>query len=414
MRIGYLVSQYPSPSHTFVRREVRALRGLGLEVDTFSVRGGESLSEDDHAEEVRTCYLKTAGPAALAASVVATLAMRPTRWRAALASALRLRLPGATNALRSIAYFVEAMHLARELHRRGVTHLHNHFANPASHVGLAAAQYLGIGWSMTVHGLTDLAGPLTPLLDRKIEAARFVLAVTHAGRDQAVRAAGERHADRVHVVRCGIEVDRLPPVRRRPPGLGEPLVILSVGRLAPEKGHVGLVEAFAAAVRRGVHAKLVLIGGGPEEARIRAAIAARGVADRVELRGSQPEPVVLDAMARAHLFALSSFVEGLPVVLMEALALELPVVAPAINGIPELVRHEDTGLLFEAGNWDALTDGLVRLARDPELAARLAAAGRLRVLSEFDVRRAVVPLARLFGAAHAAEVSAPPQLTDGR
>ena len=199
-------------------------------------------------------------------------------------------------------------------------------------------------------------------------------------------------AAKLKVVRCGIEVDRLPPPARRPAAPGRPLEILSVGRLSPEKGQVGLVEAFAAAVARGLQARLVLVGGGPDEAKIRAAVAAHGLGERVELRGRQPEAAVLQAMAAADLFVLSSLMEGLPVVLMEALGMELPVIAPAITGIPELVEHGRTGLLFQAGAWDELTGRLLELAADPALRARLAAAGRARVLQEFDVARAVEPL----------------------
>jgi glycosyltransferase involved in cell wall biosynthesis len=168
-----------------------------------------------------------------------------------------------------------------------------------------------------------------------------------------------------------------------------------VGRLAPEKGQVGLVEAFSLAVKRGLNARLVIIGGGPDEARIREAISAHSLPDRVVLSGRQPEAKVLEAMSRAHLFVLSSLAEGLPVVLMEALALELPVVAPAIAGIPELVADGETGLLFPAGRWEELADRMGAMAADAELRTRLAAAGRARVLDEFDVARAVAPLAAL-------------------
>lgn len=396
MKIGYLVSQYPSPSHTFIRREISALRRLGLEVVTFSVRRAEALSDDDRTEESRTFYVLSEYPIAFALDVLSTLMRRPVRWLSTLWCASRLRLPGLKNLLMSLVYFAEAMRLARELERRRITHLHNHFANAASNVGLAATRYLRISWSFSVHGRSDFSGPMTPLLRPKVEACRFAVAVSHDGRERASRAAGLEHRGKIHVIRCGIEVERLPAARRTSPRDAGPLVILSVGRLSPEKGHVGLLEAFARVLERGLDARLVLMGGGPEEENIRAAAERLGVASRLDLAGAQPEQAVLAAMARAHVFALSSLVEGLPVVLMEALAMELPVIAPAINGIPELVRHEITGLLFEAGDWEALAAGILRLALDAELGRRVAAAGRELVLREFDVRRSAVPLAALF------------------
>jgi colanic acid/amylovoran biosynthesis glycosyltransferase len=393
--VGFLVSQYPAPSHTFIRREVGALRRLGLEVETFSIRPGECLSDEDRAEERRTYYVLTASWFPVARSLARALVRRPGRWMSTLRATLLLRLPGSGNLLRSFAYFAEAMRLAEELERRGVNHLHNHFANASSHVGLAACRYLGIGWSMTLHGLADFGTPFTSLLPRKIAAARFVATVTRFGQDEARRLADPGDRGKVRLVRCGIEVDRLPAPQRRPPGPGEPLVILTVGRLAPEKGQVGLVEAFSLLLDRGVNARLVIIGGGPDEGSIRAAVQSRGLADRVVLAGRQPEARVLEAMSRAHLFVLSSLAEGLPVVLMEALALELPVVAPAIAGIPELVVHGETGMLFPAGRWTELADRMADMAADPALRGRLAAAGRARVLDEFDAARAVEPLAAL-------------------
>jgi glycosyltransferase involved in cell wall biosynthesis len=389
------VSQYPAPSHTFIRREVAALRRLGLEVETFSIHPGRSLSDEDRAEEARTFTVLPGSAAALIRPLVATLLRRPGRWLAALRTAVRHSLPGPLQRLRALAYFAEGMCLAAEMDRRGITHVHSHFANPASVAGLAASRYLGIGWSVTLHGMSDFAGPMTPLLGAKLEAATFVATATEYGRDALRRAGDPRFHGKVHVVRCGVEVERLPAPARRMPGPGQPLEILTVGRLSPEKGHRGLVEAFAELVRRGVDCRLVLVGCGPEEKAIRAAVAAHGLEGRVELRGALPELAALGAMAGAHVFAISSLMEGLPVVLMEALAMELPVVAPDITGIPELVVHGETGLLYPAGEWRELADRLATLAADPGLRARLGAAGRARVLRDFDAGKAAVPLARL-------------------
>jgi glycosyltransferase involved in cell wall biosynthesis len=394
MRIGVLVSQYPAPSHTFIRREVAALRRLGIEVETFSVRPGQALSDDDRAEAARTFVVLAGSALPLARAVLAALG-RPGPWLRALATALRHALPGPLQRVKALAYFAEGLCLAAELERRGVEHLHSHFANAASVAGLVAARYLDIGWSVTVHGLSDFAGAMTPRLPEKLEDATFVASATEWGRERLRGVGGGAHDRKIHVVRCGVELSRLPAPGRRAPSAGEPLVVLNVGRLSPEKGQVGLVEAFAGLVRDGIDARLVLVGAGPQEPALRAAVAAYGLEGRVELRGAQPEAEVLAEMSRAHVFAMSSLMEGLPVVLMEALALELPVVAPAITGIPELVVDGEAGLLYPAGDWGALTARLQRLARDPALRARLAQAGRARVLREFDADAAAAPLARL-------------------
>ena len=396
MRIGYLVSHYPIPSHTFVRREIAALRRRGLQVETFSIRPAHSLSDEDRAEEARTFYVLQRPWLEMAASLAVTFARRPGRFLSVWRATMRHRLPGARTFLLSLAYFVEAMRLAREVERRGVTHLHNTFANPASHVGLAVSRYLGIPWSIALHGLGDFDGPATPLLREKVAASAFVVSATDYGRGQAMRLSDPAHWDRIHVVRCGLEAGALPSPAARWPGPGERIQVLSVGRLSPEKGQSGLVEAFARAVRQGLDAHLVLVGGGPDEARVRAAVSAHGLEGRVELRGAQPEAAVLEAMSRAHVFALSSLMEGLPVVLMEAMALRLPVIAPAIAGIPELVVHGETGCLFTVGRWDELAARLGEVAADAALRARMVESARARLLPEFDVDQSAARLERLF------------------
>lgn len=398
MKVAYVVSRYPAISHTFIRREIAALRRRGVDVDTFSIRRGEARSDADR-RELETTFVVLDRASGVAVSVVRTFVRRPWRWTKALGATLRERLHGPGGLLRACAYFAEGMHLASEIERRGVARVHNHFVNPAAAAGLAAARYLGLPWSCTVHGLSDLAGPTTVLLPARAEAAAFVASATHYGRAQVLRVVPPALWDRVHVVRCGIEPATIPRVASRRVGrAGEPLRILCVGRLAPEKGHLGLLAAFHAVVEAGIEARLTILGDGPERARIEAEIRARGLDDRVELPGAASEEEVFAAMSRSDVFAMSSLMEGLPVVLMEALATELAVVAPAVGGIPELVGHGETGLLYEAAHWPALGERLITLARDPELRERLGRAGRKRVLADFDVDRCVEPLAVLFGA----------------
>ena len=398
MKVGVLVSRYPAPSHTFIRREVAALRELGLAVETFSVRPGECLSEEDRREQAGTFTILPGSAVTLAWPLLQTFLKRPGRWFTALRTAVRHSLPGLPHRLRALVYFAEGLRLATEMERRGVRHVHNHFANPAAVAGLVASRYLGIGWSVTLHGMSDFAGPSTPLLALRVADASFVASATEWGRDRVLQTVGPGHASKIHVVRCGVDLARLPDPTRTLRSPGEPFKVLCVGRLSPEKGHVGLIEAVADLVRRGVDCRLILIGGGPEERAIRLATAALGLENRVELQGPKPEAEVLQAMARAHVFAMSSLMEGLPVVLMEALALELPVVAPAITGIPELVSDGETGLLYPAGDWKQLATSLELLAADPGLRVRLGRAGRERVLRDFDARTAAVPLARLLNA----------------
>lgn len=398
VRVAYLVSRYPAVSHTFIRREVAALRDRGLEVRTFSVRrpaDSEVLSPDDRAERDRTLYLLPTSAWRLAFAHLRMLARRPRAYAGTLALAQRHRPAGARAALWALFHFVEAVLLADALDRGGVTHLHVHFGNAGGTVGFLATRLVRVGFSQTLHGHADFHGPFEPQLGDKIAASRFTACVSQFGRSQALLRSDPEAWDRVRVVRCGVALGRFPRRAAEPPG--PPWVVASVGRLAPEKGHMVLLRAVARLAARDVDVRLVLVGEGPERGRIERETARLGLEGRVEMRGALPEPQVRAVLEQAHAFALGSFVEGLPVVLMEAMAIGVPVVAPRITGIPELVEHGRTGFLYACGADDELASALERVLVDRATAASLAEEGRRKVVRDFDVRLTVAPLLDAFG-----------------
>ncbi len=295
------------------------------------------------------------------------------------------------------------MLLAEELEARGITHLHNHFANASATVGYLASRHLSLPWSLTLHGSVEFDHPSRELLPEKIEHATFVACASHYVRSQAMRTVPMALWNKLALVRCGVPLDRC-PTRQAPPRRGR-LRIVSVGRLAPEKGQLGLLEALRGALDAGVDAELSLVGDGPMRAALEARADAFGLRDRCDFVGRCSEDEVLRRVARADVFALASFMEGLPVALMEAMALGVPVVAPSVAGIPELVEPNETGLLFPTGDFDALARCLIRLWRDPALGAQLAQAGRERVLEEFTAPSVAAPLIRLLRRSHGAPES---------
>ena len=397
MRIAYLTSQYPAPSHTFIRREVHALRDRGVDIDTFSIRRPPSSSAPaDRKDTDSTWYVLPAKPWRLLASHAWGFSQRPSAYLATLALALRHRVPGWHGFVWGVFYFVEAIVLSRELHRREIGHIHNHFANAAATVGLLASRYLGASWSLTLHGSSEFDYPAGPVLPDKIRAADFVACASHFMRAQGMRLVEPEHWGKMFIARCGVDLAAIPP-RDYARDRGS-TTIVSVGRLAPEKGQLGLLEAVANLKNRGAEVELVLVGDGPEKARVLAAIERLSLGGHCRLLGRLPEDEAIAAISRADIFALSSFIEGLPVVLMEALALEVAAVAPGVAGIPELVEQEKTGLLFPPGDWPALERCLQRLVDDPDLRVALGQAGRRRVEIEFDIRRAVEPLRAQFDA----------------
>jgi glycosyltransferase involved in cell wall biosynthesis len=396
MAIGYLVSSYPAVSHTFVRREVTELRRRGAEIHTFSVRrprAADLVGAADREELARTWHILPVRAAELLRAHLRMLAARPAAYASTLVRALRHRTPGLRALRYALFYFAEAVRLADELERRGVSHLHSHFSNSGATVGLLAAALLGIDWSLTLHGSADLDGATRPLLGQKIEAARFVACASQYLRSQAWRAVSPDCWERIFVSRCGIDLgDFRPPAQGARGPAGGPLRILCVGRLAPEKGHRGLLEALAQLLAGGVDARLCILGEGPERAALEARCGELSLGERVSLPGSTDEAGVVRALHAADVFALSSLMEGLPVVLMEAMACGVPVVAPRLCGIPELVEDGRSGLLYTPGAWDELAAALRRLAGSPELQQALALAGRSRVEADHAIARAVLPL----------------------
>ncbi len=424
MKIAYLSSQYPAPSHTFIRREVEALRRRGLDIATFSIRRPdphEVISLADQQSLATTWYVLPNSPLNVLCNNLSCFLRRPVAYFWTLTQTLKHRLPGLKGLLWSYFYFLEAMLLAEQFEARQIQHLHTHFANPAANVGLAISRYLGITWSLTLHGPRDFDDSLAILLAEKVAACQFVACATQFGCAQTMRLTPPSEWHKLFVSRCGLELDKFPQQsswervfpRELPrdeekaagnqtgdrgnfPPQQHRLQILCVARLAPDKGQVGLLQAFALAVAQGMEADLVLIGGGPDEARIRATISEYRLDARVRMLGVQPESVVFETMLKSDFLVLASFAEGLPVVLMEALFLKLPTIAPMINGIPELIEHERTGLLFIAGDWPQLADRMVTMAQDADLRARLATAGYQKVIEEFNIDHVVIPLYQHF------------------
>jgi len=394
--LAFLTSQYPAATHTFIQREVQALRDLGWTIDTFSVRSPDPAwppGEADSAEEAQTFYILRQSPAAILGAQVAAFFGNPARYLRTLGLALSHRAPGARGLFLALAHFAESAVLARELKRRRIAHLHNHFANSAATVGLLATRMLGIGWSFTMHGISETDYPAGLMLGRKIEAADMVACVSLFGRAQAMRLVGPEHWDKLTIVRCGIPFDRLPQ-----PGTktGHAPTIICVGRLSPEKGQAGLLRAFASLRTSNSNAKLKLVGDGPDRETLEALAREMGVTEAVTFTGRLSEDDTLAQIAQSDLLVLSSFMEGLPIVLMEAMALGVPVVASRVAGIPELVEDGSTGLLFAPSDWDGLKACMERLLGDGTLQAEIAERARKKVAEEFDVRGSAKVLAGLF------------------
>lgn len=400
MRLAYLVSRYPLVSHTFILREVQALRRMGMTIDTYTVRrAAELLSDEDREESLRTRALVPPRAADLLAAHLRALTKRPRRYASTLRLALALSAPGARALLWQVFYFGEAVLMWESCARNGTRHIHAHHANVASDVALLASHLGGRGWSwsFTMHGPTELFDVRAHRVAEKVERAHFVACVSEYARSQLMGLVGTREWEKLRVVRCGLDPARFAPVERA--GREHPREILNVGRVVPVKGQALLLRAVAELARAGVDARLTLVGEGPQLPELEALADRLGIARRVEFAGAVGQGEIAAYYAHADVFAMPSFAEGLPVVLMEAMATGLPVVASRITGIPELVEEGVSGLLVAPGRLDELIAALARLLREPaERRVQMGSAGRARVESEFAVDRTAAELRALFEA----------------
>lgn len=398
LRVAYLVSRYPAVSHTFILREVRLLDAEGVDVHVASINGPDrpaaALTAEELEETEQTWYVKRAGALGAVRAHLTTLVVSPFAYLRGLFAAIRLAGVSAPALLKHLGYFVEAVMVGEWMQRGSLTHLHVHFATPAATVGLIAARTFPIDFSMTVHGPDEFDDVRGYHLREKVEAARFVCCIGKYARSQMMRLVPRSEWPKFEVAPLGVDPSAFAP---RPAAVpGQPFEVLCVGRLVPAKGQAILIGAIAQLVRAGRSVRLRLVGDGPDRAALERDVAARGLQTHVLFDGALNADAVRVRYAQADAFALASFAEGIPVVLMEAMSLEIPVVATTITGIPELIRPGIDGLLVPPSDEDAMAQALMTLMDDPQIAGFLTRSARQRILNRFNIGPNVAHLARVF------------------
>ena len=385
MRLAYLCNLYPAVSHSFVRREIEAVERAGNKVHRFSVRGARPDLKDpaDRGEAERTEVVLGQGVIRLILAALILLLSRPARTLHAIGTARRLSAAGVKSKVRHLAYWLEAAWVVRRLDGLRVEHLHAHFGtNPAAVAAIAHA-WGGPPFSFTVHGPDEFDAPVSLSLRAKIEAASFVAAISDYGQSQLMRWSSPDDWAKMGVVRCGLDRDFL----NATPSLvqADSTEFLCVGRLSAQKG-LPLLIAACDRLRAGEERfTLTIVGDGEMRDWLQADIARRNLGAIIALAGIRTAAEIRDHLERCRAFVLPSFAEGLPVVIMEALALRRAVISTAIAGIPELV-DDSCGWLIPAGSEEALADAMRAAlhASSDELSAK-GAVGRDRVQRMHDV-----------------------------
>lgn len=409
-RVAYIMSRFPKLSETFVLNEMSALAAAGARVELYPLlRESCRVTHPGVDEWVRRARYEPFVSWRILKAHAHFIRHRPAAYLAVWTEVLRETWGSANFFIGALGTLPKAIRFAYDMRRRGVTHVHAHFATHPAVAALAIRRLTGIPFSFTAHG-SDLHVDRR-MLRTKVEAAAFAVTISEFNRDVIVRECGERLRDRIHVVHCGVDTDCFTP----PPAGGRsgPFRIVCVASLEEIKGHAYLVEACRLLRDRSVDFRCHLIGDGPERRRLARQIAASGLGALVHVHGGQPRPEVVRHLSAADAAVLASHPtrggkrEGIPVALMEAMAAGLPVVATAISGIPELVESGVHGWLVPSGDPGALADALERLQGDPDLRGRMGRAARRRVLHEFDLHASAARLLALIRAQSESAEAAP-------
>ncbi|MGB8298973.1 MAG: glycosyltransferase family 4 protein [Polyangia bacterium] len=364
MRIAYLVNQYPKISHVFIRREILAVEREGCEITRYSLRRtrDELIDPIDREEATKTQAVLDAGWVGLLWALVWAVSTRPAAfWRMMLLAA-RAGWRSERGLLRHAIYLAEACVLARCLKRDRIEHVHAHFGTNSTTVAMLCHELGGPSYSFTAHGPEEFDKALLLGLGDKIQRATFVAAISSFGRSQLFRRCSFRQWPKIQVVRCGVDDALLGP---DPVPIPEPRRLVSIGRLCEQKGQLLLVEAMARLHREGRAPELMLVGDGILRCEIEAAVTRNGLQKNVHILGWADSATIRRTLDESCAFVLPSFAEGLPVVIMEAMARARPVLSTFVAGIPELVVPGRNGWLVPAGSVDALADGVRQILDAP-------------------------------------------------
>jgi glycosyltransferase involved in cell wall biosynthesis len=396
-KIAYLMSRFPKISETFILFEILEMERLGFEVEVYPLlRERQPVA---HPEAMRMTGRAHFLPFLSRRIVSANLQLfrrHPSRYLRTLFGLLRGAWKNKNFFVGVLAYWPKAVAFARSMQEHGIKHMHAHFCNHPAMVALAIHRLTGIPFSFTAHG-SDLHKDRT-LLDQKVAAAAFAVTVSEFNRDVMFSACDEKLHEKIHVIRCGIDPEVFSPAQKN--GRPGALRIVCVASYEEVKGHKYLVEACGRLRDRGIDFICDLIGEGPLRPEVTHQITRMGLQDKIIMHGSKPRLEVARMMTAAHVKVLASVPtregkrEGVPVVLMEAMACGLPVISSRLSGIPELVEDGRTGILLPPGDSEALALALQKLVADPELRFKMGRAGREKVLREYNLRLSVKQLAQ--------------------
>lgn len=373
VQVAYLMTHYPRVALTFISGEIDAMERRGLSILPLALNlpvAADLTTSEAVAQQSGTHYLKSS-LWQLASAMIGTCIAHPVSMARVLALAIKSARWDVNLMMRRMAHVFYACLTARYCRTYSIRHLHAHFGQTPATIAWFACEIVNrtsarsLSWSFTIHGFQDFVDDAIARLDLKAASAKFVVCISDFTKSQLCRVTDPRHWDRFHVIRCGIDLNAFPPRAARP--IRKVPRIISVARLSPEKGHLILLRALHLLLGEGVEVELQIVGSGPFEGAIQREAELLGIRDAVTFTGELLPEDVSKSLADADIFCLPSFSEGLPVSIMEAMAVGTPVVSTWISGIPELAINEFSALTVPASNIIALAAALKRIIIDEDL-----------------------------------------------
>lgn len=394
MKIAYLVSEFPGISHTFILREIEELKKNNVEVVTISINSPKDLEKMDEKERFyynTTLYLKEE----LKKNILRYFfkIFTPQGLNIFFSTIKLNYFKGPKNLLKTIGYFLEELVLLTYLKKLKVSHVHIHFANPAASLLLPINKHTDINYSLSVHGPEIFYNTDKNLLEEKFRDALFIRGIGFFCRSQIMRFLETQQWDKIHMVPCGVD----PEIYRRSELPRNEIVnIVSVGRLTPSKGQIVILKALNRLAKKGMNFKLNIIGGGVDASLLKSYVEDNDLESHIYFLGVRSREETKEILKDMDIFTLPSFAEGIPVSLMEAMSMEIPVVSTIINGIPELIQNGENGFLVMPSDIEGLSNIFEKLILDDVLRKNIGREGRKIIKNKYNIYKSADKMVELF------------------
>jgi glycosyltransferase involved in cell wall biosynthesis len=390
-RIAYLLHRFPGITDTFIKREIRSLQKLGTEVRVISIwKPGEFETTADELSlwSADTDFILPRSTYSIARILITSVVRSPIRLLTTFLFALSTARPGIRGCVYQLFYFFEAILAAEVLRIHAVAHIHNHIGDQSGTVTMLAAKLAGIEYSITFHGWPVFFDAKYSRIKEKVQGAQFTRAISYFCRSQLMMFSECDDPSPFKIVHCGLEINKY---RYRSPRKDIKRVFC-VARLSPEKGHAFLIRALRLLIEKGHELELLLAGDGPSKEKLKKLAKELGIANHVKFLGFLREDEIIQELQSSDLFVLPSFVEGVPVCIMEAMAIGVPVIATNIAGTSELIEDGRSGLLVRPSDPEALANAVAKMIEDYDFRLSAAELGRRKVMGEFDVHQETAKL----------------------